>query len=115
MTTYSKADLASKALRQPGLYGPDEAIDGADQEEAEAMSEALVDTLAELNVFVPNGSVDVVPSAWYVPLANFIGLYLLQSYGGNPPSADALTGALSPLRTMSARPATGQVMESEHF
>lgn len=115
MATYSKSDLASKALRQPGLYGPDETISGADQADAEEMAEALVDTLAELGVLVPNGSVNVVPSAWYIPLANYIGLYLLQSFGGGPPTPPQLDGALSPLRRMSSRPATGSVAEATYF
>lgn len=115
MTVYTRADLASKALRQPGLYAPDEDIAADDQEEAEIACESLVDTLAELKIFIPNGSVDVVPSAWYLPLANYVGLFLLQSYGGGAPTADTLQGALAPLRMMSEKPATGAVMEAEYL
>lgn len=115
MTVYSKSDLASKALRQPGLYGPDESISGADQADAEEMAEALVDTLAEMNIFIPNGTVNAVPGSWYIPLANFIGLYLLQSFGGPSPSRDAMDGALAPLRRMSAKPATGSVAQAQYF
>lgn len=115
MTTFTKADLAAKALRMPGLYGPDETISGADQEDAENVAEALVDTLSEMNIFIPNGSVAVVPSSWYVPLAQFIGLYLLQSFGGPAPTADQVTGATMPLRVMSSKPATGSVLEGEYM
>lgn len=115
MTTFSKSDLASKALRQPGLYGPDESISGADQADAEEMAEALVDTLAEMNIFIPNGSVEVVPASWYVPLASYIGLYLLQSFGGGPPTQQQLDGALAPLRRMSSKPPTGSVAESTYY
>ncbi len=115
MTTFTKADLASKALRQPGLYAPDEAIVANDQTEAEEMAEALVETLAELEIFIPNGSVEDVPGAWYIPLAQYIGLYLLPGFGGPQPTADQVGGALAPLYRMSAKPATGSVLENDHF
>lgn len=115
MTTYSKSDLATRALRQPGLYGPDEVITGEDQEDAETMCEALVETLAEMEINIPNGSVNVVPAAWLIPLANYIGVYLLESFGGSAPTLAQIEGALMPLRRMSAEPATGAVLASEHF
>ena len=115
MTTYTKADLAAKVLRQPGLYGPDETISSADQEDAENVAEALVDTLASMNIFIPNGSVAVVPSAWYIPLAQFIALYLLQAFGGPAPTNDQIQGAVMPLRVMSATKATGAVLEGEYM
>ena len=115
MSVYSKSDLASKALRLPGLYGPDEAISGEDQEDAETMAEALVDTLAEMDIFIPNGSVNAVPSAWYIPLANFIGIFMLQSYGGPAPTEKAIQDAAAPMRTMSAKPPTGSVLESTYY
>ena len=115
MTTYSRSDLAAKALRLPGLYGPDEAISGEDQEDAEAMAEAIVETLAEMNIYIPNGSVDVVPASWYIPLANFIGMYLVQSYGGPSPTEKSIQDAASPLRTMSAKPETGSILEAQYF
>lgn len=115
MTTYSKSDLASKALRLPNLYGPDESISGADQEDAEAMAEALVETLNEMNIFIPNGSVNSVPASWYIPLANYIGLYLLPSFGGSAPTREQIDGALAPLRRMSAKPATGSVAQAQYY
>lgn len=115
MATYSLSDLASKSLRLPNLYGPDEAITGEDQADAEEMCEALVETLTEFGVHIPNGSVNAVPGAWYIPLANFMGLYLLQGYGGEPPSPEALSGALTPLYKLSAKPSTGATMQAEYF
>lgn len=115
MTIFSKADLASKALRLPGLYGPDESIAAEDQEDAEEMADALVDTLAELNIFIPNGSVMAVPGSWYIPLANYIGIYMMQSFGGPAPTPATLEAALSPLRTLSAKPETGSILEVEYF
>jgi hypothetical protein len=115
VTTYSKADLASKALRQPGLYAPDEAISGEDQADAEEVASALVETLASQNIYIPNGSVSQVPEAWYIPLARYIGLHLMESFGGGSPSADVLEGALSPLRVLSAKPETGSVLETTYY
>lgn len=115
MTTYTKADLASKALRLPGLYAPDESISGEDQQDAETMADSLVETLTDLSVFIPNGSVSVVPASWYIPLAQFIGLYLLQSFGGTAPTPDQIEGALRTLRSLSTKPATGAVLTNEYF
>jgi hypothetical protein len=115
MSTYTKADLASLSLRDAGLYGPDEAISGADQETAETYCESLVDTLAEFGVYIPNGSVNTVPSAWLIPLASFSGLFLLKSFGGPAPTVDQVNGALVPLYKMSAKPPTGAVAEADYF
>jgi hypothetical protein len=115
MTTYTKADLAAKALRLPGLYGPDEAISADDQAEAEEMAEQLIDSLNEMDIAITNGSVDDVPSAWFVPLANFIGVYLLQSFGGPAPTADQIDGATKPLRRMGYRRATGATLKADYF
>jgi hypothetical protein len=115
MTTYSRSDLASKALREPGLYGPDEAITGEDQEDAEEKASALVLTLASKGISIPNGSVDAVPEDWYIPLAQYIGMYLLPSFGGDFPTADQIRGAEMVMRQISARPATGSVAEVQFF
>lgn len=115
MPVYSKADLAARALRQPGLYAPDETISAADQADAEEMCESLVDTLVEMGVALPNGSVHTVPAAWLVPLANFIGLYLMESYGGPAPTRDQVVGAMIPLHRMSSRKTTGVVLQADYF
>lgn len=115
MTTFTKSDLASRALRQPGLYGPDETVSGADQEDAETVCESLVETLAEMGVSIPNGSVDLVPGGWFIPLAQFMGLYLLQSFGGPAPTREQVDGAISPLRRMSVKTATQDVLVAEYF
>jgi hypothetical protein len=115
MTTFTKADLAAKALRLPGLYGPDEAISADDQADAEDMCDALVDTLAEMDISITNGSVDAVPASWYIPLSNYIGLYLLESFGGGAPTNDQLNGAIYTMRRLCATPATGSVVEADYF
>lgn len=115
MTTYSKADLAAKALRMPGLYAPDEDITADDQAEAEEMVEALVETLAEMDINIPNGSASMVPSSWYLPLASYCGMFILQNYGGPAPTDAQITGAEKMLRRMSAKKATGQVADAVYY
>ena len=115
MTAYSKAELAAKALREAGLYGPDETISADDQADAEEKAEALVETLNDEGISIVNGSVNAVPMSWYIPLAQYIGMFLLPSYGGPFPSDDQITGAQKIMRRMSAKQPTGAVSEAEYF
>jgi hypothetical protein len=115
MTVYSKSDLASKALREAALYAPDEDIDPNDQTDAEVKAAALVLTLESESIFIPNGSVNAVPEDWYIPLAQYVAMYLLPSYGGPFPTSDQITGAQRVLRRMAAKHPTGSVAEAEYF
>lgn len=115
MTTYSKADLASKALREAALYAPDEDIEANDQTDAEEKAEALVSTLASKGIAITNGSVNAVPDDWYIPLAQYVGMFLLSSYGGPFPTDDQIRGAERTMRQLCARPATGSVAEVSYF
>lgn len=115
MTVYSKSDLAAKALREAALYAPDEDIEADDQTDAEEKAEALVSTLSTKGISITNGSVNAVPDDWYIPLAQYIGMYLLSSYGGPFPTDDQIKGAERTMRQLCARPATGSVAETDYF
>lgn len=115
MTTYSKADLATKALREVGLYAPDEAIEGQDQEDAEEKASALVETLRTRGMAIPNGSVNAVPEDWYIPLAQYVGMWLMPSYGGQAPTRQQLDASEAIFREMVAKPETGSIAGAEYF
>lgn len=115
MTVFSRADLATKALREVGLYAPDEAIEGQDQEDAEEKASALVETLRSRGMAIPNGSVNAVPEDWYIPLAQYIGMWLLASYGGSAPTKAQLDASEAIFREMGARPETGSILETEYY
>src|SRR5262245_55537360 len=102
MTTYSLSDLAAKSLRQPGLYAVDETIPADELEDAEESITSLTDALADEGIAIVNGSVNAVPSSWYLALARYCGLFLLESYGGGAPTPDQVIAAELPLRRLSA-------------
>ena len=115
MTVYTKSQLAAKALREAGIYAPDEALDPNDQDDAEVRAESIVSTLASEGISIVNGSVEEVPDDWYIPLAQYIGMYLLPSYGGPFPTKDQIEGAQRVMRRMTSKPATGSVAEASYY
>lgn len=81
MTTYSKADLATRVLRDLGLYASDETPSAADQEWAEETVSAEAAMLASIGLPIWNGSVMAVPEEYLTPLSRRIGLAVAPSYG----------------------------------
>lgn len=81
MTTYSKADLATRVLKDLGLVGADETPSAADQEFAEETVSAEVQLLADIGLPVWNGSEMAVPESYLTVLSRRIGLAIAPSYG----------------------------------
>lgn len=115
MTAYLLSELAAKALREPGLYGPDETISADDQADAEVKAQSLTSTLSARGVALWNGSYASVPEEYFIPLAQFVALYLMPSFGGSFPTKDQISGAESVLRELSATAATGSVAENQYY
>jgi hypothetical protein len=115
MTTYSLSDLASQALREPGLYAPEETIAQRDQEDAEIKASSLIKTLETRGIAITNGSAQAIPEDWYIPLAQYVGMFLMPNFGGSFPTADQIRGAEMIMRQMTAKPATGSVNEVQFF
>lgn len=115
MTTYTIADLAAKSLRTVGLYASDEPIASEDQEDAEASATSLIATLAKRGFSIWNGSAADVPEEYYIPLAQYIGMFLLSSYGGQSPTKEQIQGAESVLRDLSAKPISGENVQPDYF
>lgn len=115
MTTYSLSDLGTQALREVGLYAPDEAVDPNDQEDAETKALSLIDMLQSRGISMQNGSAQAIPQDWYTVLAQYVGIYLLQSYGGPALTLAQVSAYETTLRELSAKPATGSILEVEYI
>jgi hypothetical protein len=81
MTTYSKADLATRVLKDLGLVGSDETPEAADQEWAEETVSAEVAMLSSIGLPIWNGSDMAVPAEYLTVLSRRIGLAVAPSYG----------------------------------
>lgn len=114
---YSKADLATRVLRDLGLVGADETPTAADQQFAEETAAEEIDLLANLGMPIWNGSAMSVPEGYLTILSRRIGLALAPSFG----LSDIATATLAmqetekDLRRLAATPATGAVAEAVYF
>lgn len=117
MTMYSKTELATHAMHKPGLLGSDETLRPEDLALATKVIDSRIAYLPSEGVSIPNGSAEAVPLEWLDPLADYIALYLLPSYGGSAPTLDQVNGALRPLQALTslAIPPTGLKSSPEYF
>lgn len=117
MTTYTKADLATRVLKDLGLVGADETPSAADQEWAEETVSAEIAMLESIGMPIWNGSVMAVPEHYLTILSRRIGLAIAPSFG----LSDIATATMAmqsvelTLRQLAVIPATGSVSEGEYF
>lgn len=81
MTTYSKADLATRVLKDLGLVGADETPSAADQEWAEETVGSEVQMLSDIGLPIWNGSEMAVPESYLTILSRRVGLAVAPSFG----------------------------------
>lgn len=117
MTTYTRADLAARVLRDLGLYAPEESIDGNDQEWAEETIASVTAQLAAEGITIWNGSDEALPLEYLVCLSKRIGLDIGPSFGlfSVAESEAAKPVANATLRRLAASLPTGSVLETEYF
>lgn len=117
MTTYTKAELATRVLRDLGLLGAEETATAADQEFAEETISSEMALLAAKGINVWNASEDSIPSEYLTTLSRRIGLAMAPAYGlaDEAKAQAAMVLAERDLRTLGATPATGSVAESDFF
>src|SRR5262245_5275788 len=111
MTTFSKAELAVRVLRDLGLYGAEETPSAADQSWAEQTIQSEVGLLAAKGINIWNGSDEDIPDNYLTALSRRIGLALGPSFGlfSTAQAEQAMPLAEANLRRLSAIPATGAV------
>ena len=81
MTTYSKADLATRVLKDMGFVGADETASADDQSWAEETVGSEVQLLAAIGLPIWNGSEMAVPEEYLTVLSRRIGLAVAPSFG----------------------------------
>lgn len=117
MTTYSRSDLSTRALKDVGLIGAEEVPSAADLEWANETVSSVTAQLATEGIVIWNGSDQALPLEYLVPLAKRCGLDMAASYGLASP-ADVETAKVplnATLRRMNAKQPTGSVAEAEYF
>lgn len=81
MTTFSKADLATRILKDLGVTDARETPNADDQAWAEETVSAEIALLAAKNIQIANGSEDAVPQEYLTVLARRIALAVAPSFG----------------------------------
>lgn len=108
MTTYSKTDLATRALRDLGLIGAEEVPSAADLDWAFETIDSVVPMLAAIGLPIWNGSEVQVPSEYLVPISKRAGLDMAPSFGLlDPLEAESAKRAMEQNLTLMANPRRG--------
>jgi hypothetical protein len=117
MTTFTKAELAERLLKDLGLLGAEESPMSADLTWAEETVSSEIDLLAAKGIPVWNGSEDSIPNEYLTALSRRIGIAIAPSYGLTDPATAqmAMAAAEKALVELAAKPATGSVAEADYF
>jgi hypothetical protein len=117
MTTFTKADLATRILRDAGLIGAEETPSAIDLLFAEETLSSEIDLMAAKGIKIWDGDEISVPNGYLTVLSRRIGLALGPAFGlGSFVEASTAINALErDLRTLSAIPATGETIKVESF
>lgn len=117
MTFYTATDLATLALKTPGLYGSDETPSASDLEDAKLVIASELASMRVRGVNIIGGSGDAVPLEYLSPLSRRLALTLLPMFGAI--TVAEATVAIPPaevyLRQLSAKQATGAVVKNEYY
>lgn len=117
MTTYSSSDLATRVLRDLGLYGPDETPPADELTDAQEVIGSEIAQIGVRGMPIWNGSELSVPQEYLTALSRRLGLAVGPSYGlfTMIEAAVGIEPAERILRQLSAKPATGSVAESTYY
>ena len=117
MTTYSRSDLATRVLKELSVVAADETPSADDLAWAEETVASSTAQLAAENVVIWNGTDEVLPLEYLVPLAKRIMLDVAPSFGlmSMADAEIAKTPLNATLRRMNARQPTGAVAKAEYF
>lgn len=117
MTTYTRADLAIRVLKDLGLIDARETPDAEDITWVEQTIAAVTGQLANEGVVIWGGSDQVLPEEYLVALSKRIGLDVGPSYGlfSLVDAEMAKPIANVQLKRMSARKPTMSVLDTDYY
>lgn len=117
MTTFTKADLATRILRDAGLIGAEETPSAIDLLFAEETLSSEIDAMAAQGIKIWDGSEDEIPNSYLTPLSRRIVLAIAPAFGlASAAEVElAIPKVEATLRRMSAIPATNAVVRNEYF
>lgn len=117
MTTYSRTDLATRALRKAGLVAAEETPSAADLDFAAEGIASDTEALAQVGITIINGDDQAVPQGFLEPLARYHAVTFKEDFGLiNAVEAEtARELQRRQLYKLCVTPATGIVAEAEYF
>lgn len=117
MTTFTKAELATRILRDTGLIGAEETPSAIDLEFAEETLSSEIDLMAAKGIVIWDGSEVSIPNSYLTTLSRRIGLALGPAFGlGSIADVTvAIPTVEQDLRTLSTINATGAALQNEFF
>lgn len=117
MTTFTKADLATRILRDTGLIGAEETPSAIDLLFAEETLSSEIELLAAKGIVIWDGSEISVPNAYYTTLSRRLGLALGPSFGLGSIAevSTAIPLVERDLRAIASIGGTGAALQNEYF
>lgn len=117
MTTYTAADLATRALRKAGLIGSEETPSAADLVFAEEGIASDTAALKFENILIVNGSDVAMPLEQLEPRARYHAITFKEDYGmiSAEQAAAARQFEKMTLHKLSAVEPTGAVIPADYF
>jgi hypothetical protein len=117
MTTYTKAELATRSLRAWSLIGADETPTAVDIQHVEETIDSVFAMLPRKGIRVWDTTVDATPDEYYVLMARYLGLYYAPDFGAiSAAEAEAAKPLMErDLRAIATILPTGGVADSTYF
>ena len=117
MTTFTKADLATRILRDAGLIGAEETPSAIDLLFAEETLSSEIELMEAKGIRIWNGSEIEVPNGYLTTLSRRIVLAIGPAFGlmSSAEATVAINAVERDLRTLSAVPATDAVVKSTYY
>ncbi len=115
MTTFTKADLATRILRDAGLIGAEETPSAVDLLWAEETLSAEIDFMAAKGIKIWNGSEDSIPNEYLTALSRRVCAAIGPSFGmlSIVEAESAMESMEGGLRHISQIDGTGAAVQNE--
>jgi hypothetical protein len=114
---YTLNQFGTRVLRDLGLLGAEETPSSADLNWATSKIENIIQTLSAKRISIWDGSSVSIPNEVAEPLSARVALSVAPSFGQTDivTATAAIDSVEKELRVLSARPATGAVVDADYF